>query len=88
MSANRPFYVPVVSSFYVPANDSSRYWFGNEKNIQLGNVIENEIRVLEDDDNLEYFNEGDREEIVEVNNQIENNVVDDNEEDDNSVNIL
>jgi hypothetical protein len=88
MSDKRPFYVPVVSSFYVPANDSSRYWFGNEKTIQFGNVIENEIRVVEDDDNLEYFNEGDREEIVEVNNQIEDDAVNGNEEEDDEQEIF
>ena len=88
MSANRPIYVPVVTGFYVPANDSSRYWFGNEKTIQLGNVIENKKRVVEDDDNLEYCNEGDCEEIVEVNNQIEDDAVNGNEEEDDEQEIF
>ena len=84
----QPIYVPVVSSFYVPVNDSSRNWFGNEKTIQLGNVIENEVRLVEDDDYLEYYNEGGGEEIVEVNNQFEADVVNDNEEDDDDQEIF
>ena len=88
MRTTRPIYVPVVSSFYVPGNDSSRHWFGDEKTIQLGDVIDNEVRIVEDDDYFEYYNEGGGEEIVAVTNQIEADVVNYNEEDDDDQEIF
>ena len=82
MRTARPFYVPVVSGFYVSTKGSSRNWFENKKTIQLGNEVENEV-VLEDDDNdLEYYNEGVGVEIKEVNHQFVTEIENENKEGD------